>query len=74
MPNKLPSTIIIRIETAFEVSDLVEFLENHEGEITLTNLVEAAKEMLSIDRADYLDSNAIEHSKIYDELGNMIYA
>jgi hypothetical protein len=74
MPNKLPNAIIIRIETPFEVSDLVEYLENHEAEITLPNLVAAAKEMLSIDRADYYDSNAIEHSKVYDELGNMIYA
>ncbi len=74
MPNKLPSTIVIRIEVPFEVSDLTEFLENHDSEITLQYLVEAAKQMLDIDRADYLDSNAIEFSKVYDELGNMIYA
>jgi HD superfamily phosphohydrolase len=74
MTTKLPKYITIRIETSFEVSDLVEFLENHESEITLQYLVEAAKQMLDVDRTDYLDSNAIEHSKVYDELGNMIYA
>lgn len=74
MTQKLPSAIIIRIETPFAVDDLVEFLENHEAEITLPNLVAAAKEMLSIDRADYYDSNAIEQAPAYDEQGKLIYA
>lgn len=72
--QKLPSAIIIRIETAFAVDDLVEFLENHDSEITLPNLVALAKQMLETDRDDYYDSNAIEQAPAYDEQGKLIYA
>jgi hypothetical protein len=74
MTTKLPKYITIRIETSFEVEDLVEYLENHDSEITLANLVALAKQMLSIDRDDYYDSNAIEQAPAYDDQGKLICA